>query len=72
MCSTRVGEVGVNRGDDASPYSRAELRGKFLDLSGRVWSQAHAELVLDQTLGMAAGAVAFADWTALLRHPPRA
>ncbi len=70
--TTRVGEVGVNRGDDASPYSRAELRGKFLDLSGRVWSQAHAELVLDQTLGMAAGAVAFADWTALLRHPPRA
>jgi len=70
--STRVGEVGVNRGDDASPYSRAELRGKFLDLTGRVWSQAHAELVLDQTLGMAAGAVAFADWTSLLRHPPRA
>jgi 2-methylcitrate dehydratase PrpD len=70
--STRVGEVGVNRGDDASPYSRAELRGKFLDLAGRVWSQAHAQAVLDLTLGMADGAVAFADWTALLRQPPRA
>ncbi len=30
-----AGEVGVNRGDDALPYSREELRAKFLDLTGR-------------------------------------
>jgi 2-methylcitrate dehydratase PrpD len=33
----RVGQAGVNRGDDASPYTRAELRDKFMDLTGRIW-----------------------------------
>ena len=68
--SSRVGEVGVNRGDDALPYSRDELRGKFLDLTGRVWARAHAQGVLTMTLGLATGEAAFADWTAMLRQPP--
>lgn len=64
--STRVGEVGANRGDDALPYSRAELREKFLGLTQRVWPVTHAASVLDATLSMAAGDVAFGDWATLL------
>ena len=69
--SVLAGAVGANRGDDALPYSRQELRAKFLDLAGRVWSQAHAEQVLDATLGLAGGAASLAAWTQLLREPPR-
>ncbi len=68
--STLQGEVGVNRGDDTLPYSRAELRSKFLDLTARVWPPAHCAAVLDATLALADDGIAFADWTALLRHPP--
>ena len=69
---TLVGEAGVNRGDDASPYSREELRGKFMDLTGRAWTAAHGALVLDATLSMAAGITQFEDWTDLLRQAPGA
>lgn len=66
--SVRVGEVGANRGDDALPYTRAELGGKFLDLTQRVWPQTHAEHVLDATLSLAEGTVAFDTWAKLLHH----
>ena len=66
-----VGEVGVNRGDDALPYSRDELRAKFLDLAGRVWPHAHAATVLDATLALADDRCALGTWTQLLREPPR-
>lgn len=65
-----VGEVGVNRGDDALPYSHDELRAKFLDLAGRVWAPAQAQATLDATLALAEGACALADWVRLLRQPP--
>ncbi len=68
--STLVGEVGVNRGDDALPYSRAELRGKFMDLTQRVWPAAHCATVLDATLAMADSRLAFAHWAALLQYGP--
>ena len=67
---TLQGEVGVNRGDDALPYSRNELRAKFMELTGRVWPQDHAAQVLEATLDLAAGKKGFADWASLLRHPP--
>ena len=68
---TLQGEVGVNRGDDALPYSRDELRAKFMDLTGRVWPQDHAAQVLETTLALAGGTMRLADWVGLLRHPPR-
>ena len=68
--STIAGEAGVNRGDDASPYTREELRHKFMDLTQRVWPAAHAERVLRATLGLGAGAASLADWALLLRRPP--
>ena len=67
-----VGEAGVNRGDDASPYTADELTGKFMDLCGRVWSQAHAQRVLQATHALCAGEGRFADWCALLQQPPKA
>jgi len=67
-----VGEAGVNRGDDASPYTADELTGKFMDLTGRVWSQAHAERVLQATHALCAGEGGFTDWCALLQQPPKA
>ena len=67
--SSLQAEVGVNRGDDALPYSRAELREKFMDLSARVWPQALATQVLEATLGLAAGDTRFDAWTRLLRQP---
>ena len=67
-----VGEVGVNRGDDASPYTRDELHAKFLDLTGRVWDAGHAERTLQATLDLCLGRGTLASWTALLRQPPRA
>lgn len=70
---TVVGEAGVNRGDDASPYSRDELRGKFMALTGRVWPTAHAEQVLEATLSLGdAGSATLTDWAALLRRGPQA
>ncbi len=76
--STRSAEVGVNRGDDAAPYSHDELTTKFMDLTGRVWPQAHAQQVLQATLALcdveasADGAQALQQWLALLRHAPLA
>jgi len=67
---TLVGEVGVNRGDDAAPYTHQELRAKFLDLCGRVWPGPHAEHVLDATLGLGQGTTRFNDWVALLDRSP--
>jgi 2-methylcitrate dehydratase PrpD len=67
---TLEAQVGVNRGDDALPYTREELRAKFMDLSGRVWPQDHAARVLQSTLALADGKTAFGDWVALLRQPP--
>lgn len=68
--STQTGEVGVNRGDDALPYSREELRGKFMDLTERVWPRAHCAAVLDATLALTDNGMAFADWAAMLRREP--
>ena len=67
-----AGEAGVNRGDDAAPYTAQELTAKFMDLCGRVWSQAHAERVLQATHDLCAGQGRFADWCALLQQPPKA
>jgi 2-methylcitrate dehydratase PrpD len=67
-----VGEAGVNRGDDASPYTADELTTKFMDLCGRVWSRAHAERVLQATHALCAGEGRLADWCALLQQPPKA
>lgn len=66
-----AGAVGANRGDDALPYSREELRTKFMDLTGRVWQQAHAGRVLDATLALADSAENLSSWAQLLREPPR-
>jgi 2-methylcitrate dehydratase PrpD len=65
-----VGEAGVNRGDDASPYTAEELTGKFMDLCGRVWSKAHAERLLQATHALCTGEGSFAEWCALLQQPP--
>ena len=70
--STRVGEAGVNRGDETAPYTREELRGKFMDLTRRVWPIAHCAQVLQATLELGSGNVPLARWSALLRHAPRA
>ncbi len=65
-----VGEAGVNRGDDASPYSAQELTGKFMDLTGRVWPAAHASAVLHASHELCAGTLALPEWLALLRQAP--
>lgn len=67
--STLVGEAGVNRGDDAAPYSRAELATKFMDLTSRVWPASHAQRVLDLTLALGQGGASLAQWCQLLREP---
>ena len=67
-----IGEVGVNRGDDASPYTHEELRQKFMDLTGRVWSAAHSEQVLQTTLALCAGKASLPQWITLLEQAPRA
>lgn len=48
----REAEVGVNRGDDTSPYTTQELSNKFLDLCERVWSRSHADALLNSTLAL--------------------
>ncbi len=70
--STRVGEAGVNRGDDASPYTREELRTKFMDLTARIWPQAHAKELLEATLALAQLEMPMAPWLALLARAPQA
>jgi 2-methylcitrate dehydratase PrpD len=68
-------EVGVNRGDDSSPYTPQELTQKFFDLCARSWPRSHADAVLNATLELgktrAAGAAAFTHWLTLLRRPPK-
>ena len=63
-------EAGVNRGDDAAPYTRQELRGKFMDLTGRIWPQAHGERLLQATLDLARLRYPLSDWIALLARAP--
>jgi len=63
-------EVGVNRGDDASPYTAQELGAKFMELCTRVWPESHAERVLHGTLALARGQGALGDWLQLLRRMP--
>jgi len=65
-----VGEAGVNRGDDAAPYTAQELSAKFMDLFSRVWPRAHAERLLDATLDLCAGGGSLPAWTALLKLAP--
>jgi 2-methylcitrate dehydratase PrpD len=65
-----VGEAGVNRGDDASPYTPAELEAKFLELTQRVWPAQHCRAVLQATHALCAGATDLPAWLALLRDPP--
>lgn len=62
-------EVGANRGDDALPYSRDELRGKFLDLTTRIWPAHHAQALLQATLDLAMDNAPLAPWAALLARP---
>jgi hypothetical protein len=47
------------------------LRGKFMDLTGRVWDAGHAAQVLQATLDLCQGRGTLAGWAALLRQPPR-
>lgn len=65
-----VGEAGVNRGDDASPYTPAELEAKFMELTQRVWPEAHCRAVLDATHALCAGAAGMEAWFLLLRRAP--
>ncbi|MFM1856268.1 MAG: hypothetical protein RLZ83_1577, partial [Pseudomonadota bacterium] len=65
-----TGEAGVNRGDDAAPYTAQELTSKFLDLCGRVWPAEHAQRLLDATLDLCAGRGSLPAWTALLKRAP--
>jgi 2-methylcitrate dehydratase PrpD len=69
---TRLGEAGVNRGDDASPYTREELRSKFMDLTARIWPEAHAKELLEATLALARLELPMAPWLALLARAPEA
>lgn len=64
--STRTGEAGVNRGDDASPYTREELRQKFMNLTGRIWPAAHCEKLLQATLDLAQLKISLQEWAPLL------
>jgi hypothetical protein len=67
-----TGEAGVNRGDDDAPYTRDELRNKFMDLTQRVWPADHAAAVLEATLEMAALRGNLSTWAALLKRAPQA
>ena len=64
--TTRTGEAGVNRGDDASPYTREELRQKFMNLTGRIWPTAHCEKLLQATLDLSQLKISLQEWAALL------
>ena len=65
-----LAEAGVNRGDDASPYTREELRAKFMDLSGRIWPAAHCRDLLEATLGLARLQVPLGRWLGLVSRAP--
>ncbi|MCP5262559.1 MAG: MmgE/PrpD family protein [Rhodoferax sp.] len=69
--STLQAEVGANRGDDALPYSRDELRTKFMDLTTRIWPDDHARAVLQATLELADETGSLARWAALLARAPQ-
>ncbi|OLL31685.1 hypothetical protein BTH42_10225 [Burkholderia sp. SRS-W-2-2016] len=66
-------EVGVNRGDDTSPYTTRELENKFLDLCERVWPRSHADALLNSTLTLGdakcGDEASFASWLEMLRRP---
>lgn len=62
-------EVGANRGDDALPYSRDELGGKFLDLTTRIWPAHHAQALLQATLDLAMDNAPLGPWATLLARP---
>jgi 2-methylcitrate dehydratase PrpD len=66
-------EVGVNRGDDALPYTPRELEQKFHALCERAWPRAHSDALLNSTLALGDGrpgdASGFHTWLALLRRP---
>ncbi|MFZ2739286.1 MAG: MmgE/PrpD family protein [Burkholderiaceae bacterium] len=64
-------EAGVNRGDDAAPYSREELRQKFMELTQRVWPAGHAQAVLEATLELAALRGSLTTWATLLERAPQ-
>lgn len=68
--SSRTGQAGVNRGDDASPYTLEELRQKFMNLTSRIWPTAHCENLLQATLDLADLKLPLQTWTALLAHSP--
>lgn len=68
--NTVQGEVGVNRGDDASPYSREELTRKFMDLTQRIWPRSHCETLLQATLKLGGKHWPLAEWSQLLKHAP--
>jgi 2-methylcitrate dehydratase PrpD len=65
-------EVGVNRGDDTSPYTTQELSNKFLDLCERVWSRSHANALLNSTLSLgdakSGDTASFQKWLEMLRR----
>jgi len=66
----RIGQAGVNRGDDASPYTREELRGKFISLSSRLWTAQQVQELLEATLGLAALQSPMRRWLPLLSRQP--
>lgn len=66
-----IGEAGVNRGDDAAPYTAQELTVKFMDLCGRIWPEAHAHKLLRTTHGLCSGQNSLRQWLALLGHAPQ-
>jgi hypothetical protein len=65
-----VGEAGVNRGDDAAPYTPAELEAKFMELTQRAWPEAHCRAVLEATHALCAGEAGLQPWFELLRREP--
>jgi len=65
-----VGEAGVNRGDDAAPYTPAELEAKFMELTARAWPEAHCRAVLDATHALCAGRGELEAWFLLLARAP--
>ena len=72
--SVREAAVGVNRGDDASPYTDTELHGKFMSLCTRVWSSEQAQTLYEATLALSAHEPAQTDWPAwcqMLAQAPR-
>lgn len=64
-------EVGTNRGDEAAPYTEAELTAKFVELTTRLCPRSQAQRLLAATLDLGEGTT-MADWLALLRHAPAA